>query len=173
MNSFTELYLNYSLEEYGNITEALHFKDAGHKAEAGFLFTKLINRINYTGDVLKIPFGLLNGGSKTEVVGNDKYVLTNDAFKVQYNYTKSNSNDKLIYDIYVFNNSKYGAYNLKYLTPVASGYIVIDGDTSNPIAINSTEMTLVPFDICLHHVQVYTGESTTVAFKGFLLEQQN
>ena len=79
----------------------------------------------------------------------------------------------MLFDAYLFNNSKNGVYSVKYLTPVASGYIVIDGDTNNPIAINSTEIILDSWDIGLHHVQVYTGESTTVAFKGFLLEQQN
>ena len=64
-----------------------------------------------------------------------------------------------------------GKYSVKYLTPVASGYIVLDGDTSNPIQVTSTEMVLDGWDIGLHHVQVYTGETNKVSFKGFLLEQ--
>jgi hypothetical protein len=37
--------------------------------------------------------------------------------------------------------------------------------------VSDTEMNLGFWDIGLHRVQVYTGENTTVAFKGFLLEQ--
>ena len=87
------------------------------------------------------------------------------------NHTRSESTDICIFDTYVFVDNKDGRYSVTYLAPAASGYIVVDGDTSNPIAITSTEMPIGTWDIGLHHVQVYTGNNTKVAFKGFLLEQ--
>ena len=50
------------------------------------------------------------------------------------------------------------------MTPEASGYIIHNG---NRTEINSTEIDLGIVDIGLHKLQVYTGESNKVAFKGF------
>jgi len=171
MNGFGRLVFMCSNYAYSNLTEDLHFKDLGHKLEAGFLFSQLIPWVNKTGDARTVYIGFGGAYNKSEFNVGKYETGTNDRFKREINYTRSESTNICIFDSYVFNNSLDGAYTVKYLTPAASGYIVIDGDTSNPIIINSTEMTLDPWDIGLHHVQVYTGESTTVAFKGFLLEQ--
>lgn len=178
MNAFTSLVLQCSNYPIGGSTADrlmdfpanLHFADKGHFLEAGYLFSKFIPYILHTEDAEVIYVGLTNRNARSNIYINNAEV-TADKFKMQFNGTQSSATDTLVYDAYIMVNSQNGAYSVKYQTPVASGYIVIDGDTSNPITIDSTEKTLDPWDIGLHHVQVYTGESTTVAFKGFLLEQ--
>ena len=173
MNNFGRLLMKSSSYAYNNLTENLHFKDLGHKLEAEFLFSELVPWVNKTGDASKIYFGFNCSNCKTGFTCSKYNSFTNDKFKIQINRIKDDSTDTLIFDAYMLVNSQNGAYNVTYHTPVASGYIVVDGDTANPIAITETEMNLGTWDIGLHHVQVYTGESTTIAFKGFLLEQQN
>ena len=170
MNYFGRLLMESSSYSYDSITEDLHFKDLGHKLEAGFLFSQLIPWVNKTDNADKLHFGFNCAKCKTDFRIGSIETTTNDKFKLQVNTTQDSATDKCIFDAYMFNNSKNGAYTVKYLTPVASGYIVVDGDTANPIQITATEMNLGTWDIGLHHIQVYTGASTTVAFKGFLLE---
>lgn len=172
MNEFGRLLMKASSYAYTDLTEDLHFKDLGHRLEAGFLFSELVPWVNKSGDAKTIYFGFNCANNKTGFRCGNVDAATTDKFKYQINYTRSgDTSNVLVFDAYMFVNSKDGAYNVKYLTPRASGYIVLDGDTSNPITIDSTEMTLQPWDIGLHHVQVYTGASEYVAFKGFLLEQ--
>lgn len=170
MNNFGRLILESGSYAYENITEGLHFKDLGHKLEAGFLFSQIIPWVNRTDDAKGIYFGFNCAKSRTNFQVSRYKTDVNDKFKFQLNTTQTSATDTLLFDAYMFNNSKNGAYSVKYLTPVASGYIVVDGDTANPIQITATEMNLGTWDIGLHHIQVYTGASTTVAFKGFLLE---
>lgn len=170
MNNFGRLVLESSSYDYSSITEGLHFKDLGHKLEAGFLFSQLIPWVNRTDDAKEIYFGFNCAKSRTKFKVSRYKTDVNDKFKFQLNTKQTSATDTLLFDAYIFNNSKNGAYSVKYLTPVASGYIVVDGDTANPIQITATEMNLGTWDIGLHHVQVYTGTSTTVSFKGFLLQ---
>ncbi len=178
MNEFGSLILRCSNYPMGGpnssigITENLHFKDLGHKLEAGFLFTKFIPWVLKTESANKVYLGLSNPNFKCGIIMTGPgQSWTQDGFKTEMQKTKGDTSDVCIYDAYVFNNSVNGPYNVTYYTPVASGYIVVDGDIENPITIDSTNVVIGTWDIGLHHVQVYTGESTTVAFKGFLLEQ--
>lgn len=173
MNSFGRLLLESSSYAYNDITEDLHFKDFGHKLEAGYLFSQIIPWVNRTDDASKLYFGFNCAKCKTDFRIGSIETVTADKFKIQVNTTQESATNKCIFDAYMFNNSKDGAYSVKYLTPVASGYIVVDSDTANPIQITATEINLGTWDIGLHHIQVYTGASTTVAFKGFLLESIN
>ena len=173
LNGFGRLVFMCSSYAYSNLTEDLHFKDLGHKLEAGFLFSQLIPWVNKTGNAGKVYIGFGGAYNKSDFNVGKYETDTNDRFKREINYTRDVNTDICIFDSYVFNNSNNGAYTVKYLTPVASGYIVVDGDTENPIQITATEMNLGTWDIGLHHIQVYTGASTTVAFKGFLLESVN
>ena len=171
LNRFTQLLLTSSNYRYTDLTEDIHFHDLGHILEAGYLFKTLVPWVNTTDNADKLYVGFNGWFNKSDFCVGKFDEFPNNKFKRQINYTRSETTDICIFDSYVFNNSVNGVYSVKYFTPTASGYIVIDEDTDNPIIINNTEMNLDPWDIGLHHVQVYTGESTTVAFTGFLLEQ--
>ena len=179
MNAFGQLLLSSSDYSYSDLSEDLHFKDLGHKLEAGFLFSEIIPYVNKTNDAKTLYLGLNTINAKTNIkVGHldNHYVSGPFKCEIPANTTKLNSSDELIYDAYLFNNSINGKYDVKYITPQAIGYIVVDGDTSNPIQISTAtqisdhyELSLGSWDIGLHHVQVYSGETNTISFRGFLL----
>lgn len=175
MNSWGAKILRCSEYPLNSITQdSLHFRDIGHKLEADYLFTCFIPWILNTNFENKIYVGVTNHNAKSGII-TANYIYgqgaeTNDGFRKQINKNKGNTNDVLIYDAYVFVNES-GAYNVSYHTSIASGYIVIDGDGNNKISIVDEELYLGKWDMGLHHVQVYTGTSNIVAFKGFLLEK--
>ena len=171
MNSFGRLLLTSSDYKYDQITESLHFKDLGHKLEAGFLFSELIPWVNKTGDAKTIYWGLNVGNSK--VGTNIGYHLwtTTDKFKIETNWDrKTVTDDVLIFDSYMFNNNPNGAYTAELHCTTPGGYIVIDG-SSEKVQITQTKQVIGTLDIGLHHVQVYSGNNAMVSFKGILLTQ--
>lgn len=172
MNGFGRLLMKSSSYPYSQLTEGLHFKDFGHKLEAGFLFSELIPWVNKSDNANRIYWGLACGNSKTDFAISRYYYASHiNEFKVEINKQKDSSDNVLIFDSYMFVNSEDGAYNVTYHTPAASGYIIVDNDYNNPISITSTEQNLGVWDIGLHHIQVYTGNSTTIAFRGFILDK--
>lgn len=168
MYAFGELLFNSSSYSGVDISEGLHFKDLGHQLEAQFLFTQFIPWVKKTGNKQKVLIGLYNTNFKCDIAESYHFIGDSE-FGQMLNYVKDNAEDVCIYDAYVFNNSIDGAYTATYCTPQASGYIVIDGNINKKITIDDTEMQLGVWDIGLHHIQVYTGASTTVAFKGIRL----
>lgn len=167
MNSFGFTLLNASNYSHKDLSENLHFKDLGHKLEAEYLFSELVPWVEKTDERSEIYLGILSRCTKSDIALTGSTTIANptsDKFKLELNFTKGDTSDKLIYEYYIFNNS--GQYNLQYMTPEASGYIIHNG---NRIEINSTVVNLGIVDIGLHKLQVYTGESNKVAFKGFKL----
>ena len=165
MNSFGFTLLNASNYSHSDLTENLHFKDLGHKLEAEYLFSELVPWVEKTDERSEIYLGILSRCTKSDIALTGSTTTANptsDKFKLELNFTKGDTSDKLIYEYYIFNNS--GQYNLQYMTPEASGYIIHNG---NRTEINSTEIDLGIVDVGLHKLQVYTGESNKVAFKGF------
>ena len=165
VNSFDFLLLTKSNYAHNELTENLHFKDLGHKLEAQYLFSELIPWVEKTDGRSAIYLGILAKNCKSEILltgGSVSTSATGDKFKQEINYQKSDTNNKLIYEYYILNNT--GQYKLAYMTPQASGYIMIN-DVRHEI--DSTEVDLGIIDIGLHKLQVYTGENNVVAFKGF------
>lgn len=165
MNSFGFTLLNASNYSHNDLSENLHFKDLGHKLEAEYLFSELVPWVEKTDERSEIYLGILSRCTKSDIALTGSTTTANptsDKFKLELNFTKGDTSDKLIYEYYIFNNS--GQYNLQYVTPEASGYIIHNG---NRTEINSTEIDLGIADVGLHKLQVYTGESNKVAFKGF------
>lgn len=163
MNSFGRLVMTASAYDYSELTEGLHFKDLGHELEAGYLFSILVPWV-FKAKEASVYFGMNCATSKTQYEMQKYYQNSGDKFKIQTNTTKTNTNDLCIFDAYLFNER--GQYSVKYLTPKASGYLLVDGKR---FEITSEEVELDVIDIGLHRLQVFTGNSQNVAIKGFLL----
>jgi hypothetical protein len=163
MNSFGRLVMTASAYDYSELTEGLHFKDLGHELEAGYLFSELVPWV-YKAQSPSVYFGMNCATSNTQYQMQKYYQNSGDKFKIQTNTTKNNTNDLCIFDAYLFNER--GQYSVKYLTPKASGYLLVDGKR---FEITSEEVELDVIDIGLHRLQVFTGNSQNVAIKGFLL----
>lgn len=164
LNRATEDYLLHSLVPADTIIpDHLHFGDVGHEFEAGYLFSQLVSRV--------IPVA---GGERTIVsyasqhlrhaVPEDKLRSGGD-FKVFARYNKDGSGDEKILDAYVFVADS-PATLTAYRCDGNNTYVKVDGEAGT---LDSLETDLGVLDLGLHHLEVYTGESTWVNFRGFVL----
>ncbi|MDK7537802.1 BppU family phage baseplate upper protein [Bacillus paranthracis] len=158
------LYSNYNLTQL--ISDTLHFGDKGHELEAGFLFSKFCPRVVTTKDNEILGFSSQKVKSLVPA-GKPSFLNTfEDGFKVKANYAKADSNDIVMLDFWLLNYSK-KQLNLKsFLTTVGSQYVMLN-DTKIPLTTNG--QSLGNLDIGLHRIQAFTGETTNVDFKGFML----
>ena len=172
VSKFGELFLTYS-QMTGTmiINDKLHFNDAGHLAQAGYIFSKMVDRVvEIDGDEI---LSFTNQRMRSKVAHEHTTMLDTieDGFKVIADYTKENTSDMLILDFWVLNKSK-STFTLKsYIKESQQTYAMLNGST---IPLTDSEQVLSDsLDIGLHHIQVFTGESDKVDFKGFKLIKNN
>ena len=168
-------FLTYSQYPISESTDrSFHFKDSGHLYEAGLLFKLIskrvinvnpleLSKIDYTSQYLGTY--LQNGTYKTPVTANMlNFTKDTNGFNCYANYTKSDTSDTKIFDAYIFNDGK-SKINIKaYITNHDKQYVKIDGVTKN---LTGTETDLGNYDLGLHHLEVFTGESRLINFSGF------
>lgn len=163
VTKYTENFLRYSNNSLNTvITDKLHFGDIGHKYEAGLFFSKIINRTIEINKYTKLDYSTQN------VIGvsEDLVSYTAGKFKIHVNTTKSDTNDKEIFNCYIFIDGNNG-FNLKsYANSVGATYVLIDGVKT---VLSSVEQDLGYLDLGLHKLQVFTGISNKIDFKGFEL----
>jgi hypothetical protein len=161
------LYSQYTLTELVNDT--LHFSDKGNELEAGYLFSKLCPRVIVTKDSEILGFSSQKVKSFVPTQKGTTIFYLNpfeDGFKVKANYTKADTNDLLIQDFWVLNYSKKQLTLKAFLTSAGSQYVKLNGADIN---LTSNGQTLGTLDVGLHRIQVFSGASATVDFKGFTL----
>lgn len=167
MTDFGEHVMTYSMHTLSQlIADKLHFGDKGHELEAGFIFSHFSPRTLIVKDTEVLPFN--SQKIKSNVPDNKISFLSTfeDGFKSKANYTKSDSTDLLMQDFWVLNYGK-KKFNLKaFLTTVGSQYIKLNDEN---IPLTSNGQIVSALDIGLHHIQVFSGETTAVDFKGFTL----
>ena len=172
VSKFGELFLTYSkVPATKIINDKLHFNDAGHLAQAGYIFSKMVDRVVEVDSDEILSF--TNQRMRSKVAHEHTSVLDtiDDGFKVIVDYTKEDTNDMLILDFWILNKSK-NTFTLKsYIKETQQTYAVLNGST---IPLTDSEQVLSDsLDIGLHHVQVYTGNSNIVDFKGFKITKNN
>jgi hypothetical protein len=147
----------------------LHFSDKGNELEAGYLFSKLCPRVIVTKDSEILGFSSQKVKSFVPTQKGTTIFYLNpfeDGFKVKANYTKADTNDLLIQDFWVLNYSKKQLTLKAFLTSAGSQYVKLNGADIN---LTSNGQTLGTLDVGLHRIQVFSGASATVDFKGFTL----
>ena len=167
VTSYTENFLKYSNNTLNEtIPDKLHFGDIGHKYEAGLFFSKIINRTIEVTDYTKLDYSTQN------IIGvsEDLVSYTNGKFKLHVNTTKSDTSDKEIFNCLIFIDGKNGLNLKSYINSVGTTYVLIDGVKT---VLNSVEQDLGYLDLGLHKLQVFTGISNKVDFKGFELIKTN
>jgi hypothetical protein len=181
INSYTEDFLHYSSYSLQTIiSDRLHFEDVGHKYEAGLLFSLINPQVTFVKDSCKIDYS-----NQCIAKGIPEDWLTMPAsvkgiFKVYVNYTKADTEDMNIMTVYVFNNTKNQLKLSAYKSVETScTYVKIDGETMELSSrgtglskdINADLYTdMGTLDLGLHKLEVFTGKSNIVDFKGFTLE---
>jgi len=89
-----------------------------------------------------------------------------DCFKVYVNHMKEDRTDMNILTVYVFNKAKKQLGITACKSQESETYVKIDGETK---PLNGLESDLGVLDLGLHKLEVYTGTSSIVDFKGFII----
>ncbi|MEF2245195.1 SGNH/GDSL hydrolase family protein [Paenibacillus sp. IITD108] len=168
MNIYTEKFLLYSsVSTKRIISDQLHFGDIGHQYEAGALFSCLCPRTIVVDGYTKIDY---SSQKIKDSVPDDWLSLpdvSSDGFKVYVDYTKADTLDILIMSAWVFVNAKRKLELKAYTGSSSDTYVKINGEIRS---LNGGETILDQLDLGLYHLEVFTGSSSKVDFKGFILE---
>lgn len=168
VNYFTQKFMQYSKVPLNQIIpDKLHFGDAGHEYEAGLFFKELNpqtitidkpTQIDYTNQRLAVG------------VPEDKVTMlstVSDSFKAVANYTKNDTSDTIIFKAYVFNDGDSQSVLRAFKgREDSSTYVKVNGITHT---LSGLESQLPELELGLHTLEVWTGSSAIVDFKGFKL----
>lgn len=168
VNHFTDKFLKYSRHTANLIiSDKLHFGDVGHRYESDLLFSSINPQTFWVKEREQIDYT-----SQKLVIGvpEDKITMptsVSDGFKVLANYTKDNTTDTLIFKTHVFIDSN-KPMTLKAFKSDASSltYVKLNGTIAT---IEAVEKTIGSLDLGLHTLEVWTGASNKVDFKGFVI----
>ncbi|MBP1990938.1 SGNH/GDSL hydrolase family protein [Paenibacillus eucommiae] len=170
MNAYTEQFLQYSsISAQHIIPDRLHFGDMGHLYEAGVLFSHLSPRTITVDGYTKIDY---SSQKIKDSVPEDWLTMPEvlkDSFKVYVDYTKADSTDMIILSAWVFVNAKRKLTLRAYKGESESShtYVKINGVIKS---LTSAETIIDQLDLGLYNLEVFTGASSKVDFKGFILE---
>jgi GDSL-like Lipase/Acylhydrolase family len=169
LNKFTEEFLLYSAYPAKVIApDRTHFGDVGHNYEAGVLFSHITPITYFASGYSKIDYScqqLMVGIPEELMTVPDAPV---DTFKVFANYTKADSLDTKIMDVYVFNSGRKSLILKAFKSNADSlTYVKINGISST---LDGLQSTLSQLDLGLYRIEVFTGLSNKVDFKGFVIE---
>jgi lysophospholipase L1-like esterase len=168
MNAYTETFLLYSsISAQKIISDHLHFGDIGHRYEAEVLFTCLSPRTIIVDGYTKIDYS----SQKIKDSVPDDWLtipeMPTDSFKVFVDYTKTDSMDRIIMSAWVFVNAKRKLTLKAYKGSSPDTYVKINGNIQR---LAGEESIIDQLDLGLYKLEVFTGASTKVDFKGFILE---
>lgn len=169
INKFTEEFLLYSSYPAKVIAaDRTHFGDVGHNYEAGVMFSHVTPITYFVDGYTKIDYT-----SQQLMTGIPEELMTvpdapSDVFKAFANYTKADALDAKIMDVYVFNSGRkqLGVKAYKNATDSLT-YVKVNGVTTT---LSSLQTTLSQMDLGLYRLEVFTGLSNKVDFKGFIIE---
>ncbi|MFC3768543.1 SGNH/GDSL hydrolase family protein [Paenibacillus sp. GCM10012303] len=170
LNEFGESFLLYSpLSTAAIISDRLHFGDAGHRAEAEYLFSRFCPRTIAVDSYTKIDY---SSQRVFDCVPEDWLTMPDapsGSFKVYVDRTKADTSDLGILSAWVFVSSKKKLRLSAYRGSSADSrtYVRINGETKS---LESPETVIGDLDIGLYKLEVFTGPSERVDFKGFILE---
>lgn len=168
INKFTEMFLLYSsISTRSIISDRLHFGDIGHKFEADLIFTHLCPRTIVVDSYTKIDY---SSQKVFDCVPEDWITMpdsSTDGFKVYTDYTKTDDGDMKIMSAWVFVNAKKKLTLKAYKGDSPDTYVKVNGIVK---ALFGTETVLDQLELGLYKLEAFTGNSTKVDFKGFILE---
>lgn len=164
LNYFTEKYLLYSKKSLNEIiSDKLHFGDVGHAYEAGLIFKEICPRVIEVKESCKIDYS----NQKVLGVAEDWISFCGGDFKLEVNTTKSNFDNTKIFDAYIFIESNREFILKGYCEKAHKSYAKINDEI---ISLNNKETYLGELDLGLYHIEVFTGDTNKVDFKGVKLK---
>jgi lysophospholipase L1-like esterase len=168
LNKFTEMFLLYSSFSANSIiSDRLHFGDVGHQYEAEVIFSHISPLTVVADSYTKIDFSSQKLAASIPEDWLTMPAALTDSFKVYVNYTKPDRADMRIMSVWVFVTSKKKLTLKAYKGNSPDTYIKVNGV---PVALTGAETLVDQLELGLYKLEAFTGESTNVDFKGFILE---
>ncbi|QTH43872.1 hypothetical protein J4772_05495 [Cohnella sp. LGH] len=168
MNKYTESFLLYSsISVQKIISDRLHFGDMGHRYEAEVLFSCLSPRTIIADGYTKIDY---SSQKIKDSVPDDWLTIPEaqtDSFKVYVEHTKADTTDRIIMSAWVFVNARRKLMLRAYKGSSPDTYVKING---NNRSLDGEETIIDQLDLGLYYLEVFTGSSSKVDFKGFILD---
>ncbi len=168
MNKYTESFLLYSsISVQKIISDRLHFGDMGHRYEAEVLFSCLSPRTIVADGYTKIDY---SSQKIKDSVPDDWLTIpeaATDSFKVYVEHTKADTTDRIIMSAWVFVNARRKLTLRAYKGSSPDTYVKING---NNRSLDGEETVIDQLDLGLYYLEVFTGSSSKVDFKGFILD---
>jgi len=168
MNKYTESFLLYSsISVQKIISDRLHFGDMGHRYEAEVLFSCLSPRTIVADGYTKIDY---SSQKIKDSVPDDWLTIPEaptDSFKVYVEHTKADTTDRNIMSAWVFVNARRKLTLRAYKGSSPDTYVKING---NNRSLDGEETIIDQLDLGLYYLEVFTGSSSKVDFKGFILD---
>ncbi|WP_348619226.1 BppU family phage baseplate upper protein [Lactococcus lactis] len=161
---FTEHFLQYSQSSAADIVpDKLHFTSVGHVFEAEVLFYSLFpNSFRVTEDSI---IGYSNARIKSDVSLNKvENIAQTNGFKQRVNYDKGNTDDIVVLDVYLFNDTNAPIGISSHCQTLHGHRVIINDVETNITSLNQTITN--DLDIGLHHIKVMSGTGTYVNFLG-------
>ena len=165
MTAYGELMMTYSGVPMSDIcTDGVHFKDAGHILEAGYLYSVLCGRcINVKkGDVLSYTSQKNKSESPSDHLKT--FENTTDGFKVYFEQNRSAGKDIVLQDFVIFVDEKSPVRLTAKCIAVNTQYVVVDDVRYN---ISNSMQTIATLDIGVHRIKAMSGDSTSANWVGF------
>ena len=168
VNEFTEKFLLYSSHSAQTIiSDKLHFGDIGHHYVADLMFSSINPHTIFVDKYAQIDYmsqSLVKGVPENKVSMPSS---PTDTFKAIANYTKETTDDELIFKAHIFVDSPKKMTLKAFKSTTSSTYVKLNDTT---ISLDTLEKTVGTLEIGLYTIEVWTGASNQVDFKGFIIE---
>lgn len=172
VSKFSQMFMDKSEiplknEIFGLGEDIIHFGDAGHKFTAHLLFKHIVSRTKEITSPTKLDFSTQQIKSFVDYADLTMYESFVNDFKLGAEYTKDNSNDELLQEFYIFNNSE-GLLSLSAhgVNQLEDAYVKLNGVTYPMTTLNTV---IGDLEIGLHHIEAWSGETNQVKWLGFKL----
>lgn len=168
LNAHTEKLLQHSsIPSSQLISDRLHFGDLGHRAEAEFLFATFCPRVIAIDSYSQIDFSTQN---LWDCIPEDWLTLPEqpaDRFKVYVDHQKEDAADRRLMSAWLFIHAKKPLSLTAYRNVSPDAYVVLNGAVHR---LAEAATPLGQLELGLYKLEVFSGNSERVDFKGFVLE---
>lgn len=169
MNAYGEFMIDYSAIPVSDIcTDHLHFKNAGHKFEAEYLYSYICGRCVKVKKGDRLTFASQSMKSKCPTNYLKAFDSPYNGFKTCMDYDRTNTDDIVIQDFIVYIDEKEPVTLTAFCNSINTQYVFVD-DIAYPMHYNAQNV-IENLDVGVHRIVVMSGSSTNVNWIGLSIE---
>ena len=168
MNAYGEFMIDYSAIPVSDIcTDHLHFKNAGHKFEAEYLYSYICGRCVNVKKGDRLTFASQSMKSDCPTNHLQTFDKPTNGFKTYMSYNRTGSEDIVVQDFVIYVDENEPVKLSAYCVEPNTQYVLVDDVRLNMI-FNSTDICTL--DVGVHRIMVMSGTSKSVNWIGLKIE---